>query len=260
MSFLDSDGSVTELKTGELKVGSGKEASLRLQQMDLAPHHLTLMTAEDGATVVRPYGAHLIVTVNGRRITEPTRLSDGDLIGAGAARLRYQSTPAAATAPRQNESAWLLSESDNCAYSIARRAITIGRDAASTIQIRDPDISRQHADIVGEAGLHLLHSLRPTGTKVNGQVVTSSRILEEGDVIEIGEARLRYTRVPPSEGMRISSGGEEYDLEVSSEPTGRQLRITQKPGKALNSPKVLRVVAIVVALMALAVIVLLFIV
>ena len=258
MAFLEHDGNTTELRAGETRVGSGKEAGFRLQQMDLAPHHLTLMTGDDGTTVVRPYGAHLIVTVNGKRITEPTRLNDGDLIGAGGARVRYVMSPNARVHTDLDESAWLVSMDGSIAYTLARKTITIGRDASSTVQIRDPEISRQHADISAEAGLHLLHALAADGVKVNGEKTTATRVLEEGDRIDIGELRLRYTRTPPPAGTKISTGGEMYDLEVSRMPTGKQLRITDDPARVLNSPKVLRVVAIIVGLMALTVLVLLF--
>ena len=258
MPFLEQDGVMTELKTGELTVGSGKEAALRMQQLDLAPRHLTLVVGEDGTTRVRPFGAQLLVTVNGRPISHPTTLSSGDLIGAGGARLRFLSSADAADRAEVNDSAWLVDDRGRIAYTLARKAITIGRDAGSTIQLRDPDASRQHADIVGEAGVHLLHTLGASGTKVNGQPASSARILQEGDRIDIGELSLRYTRVPPAEGTRVSSGGEEYDLEVSGTPTGQQRKIRYAPAKALNAPKVLRVVAIIVAVMAVAVVVLLF--
>lgn len=256
MPFLEHDGAMTELKTGEMVVGSGKEAALRLQQLDLAPRHLTIMTGDDGTTFVRPYGAQLLVTVNGRPVTQPTRLTSGDLIGAGGARLRFLNGDDAAERIEVNESAWLVNEDDRMAYALAKKAITIGRDAASTIQLRDQDASRQQADISAEAGLHILHTLGKGGTKVNGELITSSRVLEEGDRIEVGELSLQYTRNPPTPGTRISHGGDEYDLEISALPTGRQRKITEAPGKALNSPKVLRVVAIIVAVMAVMVVLL----
>ena len=257
MPFLEHNGVMTELKTGEMVVGSGKEAAMRLQQLDLAPRHLTLVTGDDGTTLVRPFGAQLLVTINGRPVTQPTRLTSGDLIGAGGARLRFLNSADAADRADVNESAWLINEDERIAYALARKAITIGRDAASTIQLRDQDASRQHADISSEAGLHILHTLGKAGTKVNGETASSSHILQEGDRIDVGELSLRYTRTPPASGMRVSHGGEAYDLDISAMPTGRQRKLTEAPGKALNSPKILRVVAVVVALMAIAVVVLL---
>ena len=256
MSFLEHIDDVTELKTGELTVGSGKEASLRLQQMDLAPRHLTLMVGEDGTTLVRPYDEDLLVTVNGKRITEPTRLTAGDLVAAGNARLRYLAVKNERDYPAFDESAYLLTDDKKMAYAVARRTINIGRDASSTIQLKDPDSSRQHADICSEAGLHVLHSLGENGTKVNGKLISSRHILEENDLIDAGEIKLRYTRKPPPQGTRVSTGGESYDLDISSRPTGSQLKLTENPADVLNSPKVLRIVAIVVAVMALLMVVL----
>lgn len=248
MSFLEHDGEVTELKPGELTVGSGKEVTLRLQQVNLAPHHMTLMTGQDGTTVVRPFGAQLIVTVNGRRITEPTRLSEGDVIGAGGARIGFFGSQDRSHQHSLDESAWLVAEDGKMAYALARRTVNIGRDATNTIQVKDPDTSRQHTDITSEAGLHVLNAVSEHGTKVNGSLV-QNRILEEGDRIEIGELKLRYTRTAPPTGTKVSSGGDEYDLDVSARPTGAHHKITESPIDVMNSPKVLRGAAVVFGVM-----------
>lgn len=96
------------------------------------------------------------------------------------------------------------------------------------------------------------------GTSVNGDSVDRGRVLHEGDRIDIGDDTFIYTRTPPDAGTRITSGGEEYDLEVSQQLTGRRRKIMDSPGAALNNPKVLRVAAIIVVVMAVVLVVLLF--
>jgi pSer/pThr/pTyr-binding forkhead associated (FHA) protein len=255
------EGSVTELRQGEMIVGSARDAGLRLQNQDLAPHHFAVVV-EGNRAVVRPHSARHLVSVNGRAIADASPLSDGDVIAAGEARLRFLKDSRSPAAGRSlpDESAWLRSLDGSVAYTLARRTLQIGRDAGSNIQLKDPDVSRHHADIRGEAGLHVLHSMGALGTKVNGDSVEHGRILLEGDRIDIGEAAFIYTRTPPEPGTRITSGGDEYDLEVSQQLTGRQRKLMDSPGKALNSPKVLRVAAVIVAVMAVMLVVLLFVV
>lgn len=256
---LEFDGAVTELRQGETIVGSGKDAGMRLQNQDLAPHHVAIVVERDGA-VARPKSPRHLVSVNGRPIDRDTRLADGDVIAAGEARLRFlsESRSPSVGRPLPDESAWLRSIDGTVAYTLARRTLHIGRDAGSNIQLRDPDVSRQHADIRGEAGLHVLHSMGAIGTSVNGDQVEQARILHEGDRVEIGEDAFIYTRTRPEKGTRITSGGEEYDLEVSQQLTGRQRKLMDSPGKALNNPRILRVVAVIVAVMAVVLLVLLF--
>ena len=256
---LEIDGVVNPLKPGETMVGSARDAAIRLQNQDLAPHHLTLVVQGD-AVIARPESPRHLVSVNGRAISKETRLADGDVIAAGDVRLRFlaeQRSPHAGK-PLPDESAWLRTLDGTVAYTLARRTLQIGRDAGSNIQLRDPDVSRHHADIRADGGLHVLHSMGAIGTSVNGETVERGRILLEGDRIEIGEDAFIYTRTRPDSGTRITSGGDEYDLEVSQQLTGSQRKLMDSPGKALNNPKVLRVAAIVVGLMALVLVVLLF--
>lgn len=259
---LEFDGAVTELRPGETIIGSARDAGMRLQNQDLAPHHVAVVVEGEGVVRVRPQSSRHLVSVNGNPISDATRLGDGDVIGAGEARLRFlgDGRSPAAGRPLPDESAWLTTIDGTVAYTIARRTLHIGRDAASSIQLRDPDVSRYHADIRAEAGLHVLHSMGALGTSVNGDDVDQSRILREGDRIGIGEDAFIYTRIPPSQGTRISSGGEEYDVEVSQQLTGSQRKLMDSPGKALNDPRILRVVAIIVAVMAVVLVVLLFVV
>lgn len=256
---VEFDGAVTELQKGETIVGSAKDAGMRLQNQDLAPHHIAFVVEKE-RVVVRPVSQRHIVSLNGRAITSATPISDGDVIGAGEARLRFMTDGRSRSSGRTlpDESAWLRSLDGLVAYTLARRTLHIGRDAGSNIQLRDPDVSRHHADVRGEAGLHVIHSMGALGTRVNGDPVEQGRILLEGDRIEIGEDAFVYTRTRPDSGTRITSGGEEYDLEVSQQLTGRQRKIMDSPGAALNNPKVLRVAAIVVGLMAVILVVLLF--
>ena len=256
---VEFEGAVSDLPPGETIVGSAKDARLRLQNRDLAPHHVALVVNGDTATA-RPVSPRHIVSLNGRAIMSATPLSDGDVIGAGDARLRFlsDSRSRGAGKPMPDESAWLQSLDGSVAYTLARRTLHIGRDAGSNIQLKDPNVSRQHADVRGEAGLHVLYSMGALGTSVNGEPVEQGRILQEGDRIEIGDDAFIYTRRKPDPGTRVTAGGEEYDLEVSQQLTGRQRKLMDSPGKALNNPKVLRIAAIIVGVMALVLLVLLF--
>lgn len=70
--------------------------------------------------------------------------------------------------------------------------MTVGREAANRIVIDDPTVSREHAAIVPVGNDHILEDLASAnGTFVNG-VRVPRRILQHGDVIELGRFQLRY--------------------------------------------------------------------
>jgi hypothetical protein len=73
-------------------------------------------------------------------------------------------------------------------------ATSIGRSRANDIQVEDVSISGQHCRVRPEDGRFVVHDLKSTnGTLVNEKKV-SRHVLEEGDVIAIGETSLQYRR------------------------------------------------------------------
>jgi hypothetical protein len=73
-------------------------------------------------------------------------------------------------------------------------ATSIGRSRANDIQVEDVSISGQHCRVRPEDGRFVVHDLRSTnGTLVNEKKV-SRHVLEEGDVIGIGETSLQFRR------------------------------------------------------------------
>jgi pSer/pThr/pTyr-binding forkhead associated (FHA) protein len=134
-------------------------------------------------------------------------LVPGDVIAAGTARFRYlddaemleafpREVVGHAEGDAEAHAAHLIDEAAQGAYPLSQRTITIGRDTSSVIRLKDPRVSRYHADIRAEAGVYVLHPLGASGTYVNHERITAPRVLEEGDRIEIGGTALRFTRAP----------------------------------------------------------------
>ena len=212
MPFLESQGEVREIGTGELLVGSGTQASWRIPSADLAARHFAIATSA-GGTLLRPLSTQHLVVVNGRAVGEPMQLSDGDVIAAGTARFLFLEQadgrrPDAWDTPQRE--AWLVDERERQAYPLDRRAVTIGRDAASRVLLRDPTVSRFHADVRREAGQYVLYSMGSAGTQVNGRRASGAQLLEPGDRIEIGETMLLFTYDVP-QGMTVVRGSETGD-------------------------------------------------
>lgn len=101
------------------------------------------------------------------------------------------------TAPRGRTEAWLVDDRWAKAYPLAERT-TLGRSGESTVILRDPAVSRQHAEIVRETNAFVLRASGSSGTKVNGVPVASEHELHEGDVVEIAFTSLRFTLKAPT--------------------------------------------------------------
>ena len=76
----------------------------------------------------------------------------------------------------------------------AGSAISIGRSRANDVVLDDASVSSQHCRIRPEKGRFVVHDLESTnGTLVNGRRI-DRHVLDEGDVIQVGETSLQFRR------------------------------------------------------------------
>ncbi len=92
------------------------------------------------------------------------------------------------------EAPYLVYESERRAYPLSDGSFTIGRDADSSIVLREPTVSRVHAEIHPEGDEYKLHSTGSTVTRLNGQSVSTPVTLTDGDSIEVGSAAFTFRR------------------------------------------------------------------
>lgn len=212
MPFLDNGTSSVEVTRGELLVGSGAQATWRVINADLAARHFTVKVGPDGSTTLKPYSASTIVVVNGAPVTQTgTPIKVGDVIAAGSTRFFYTKDleePRPDFNATEKRTAYLVDEGERRAYPMSKRTISIGRDVAAGIPLRDPSVSRFHADVRSEAGEFVLYSMGSAGTHVNDQRVAAPKMLEEGDRIRIGDTTVRFTRDALPQGVSMAKLGE----------------------------------------------------
>ncbi|MGH7663501.1 MAG: FHA domain-containing protein [Gemmatimonadaceae bacterium] len=212
MPYLELGEDAFELPAGETVVGGGAQCSVRVQRHDLAARHFAVNVPErsDGAATVRAVSPQNVVVVNRMPIAaRSTPLSPGDTIAAGSARFHYVLEPGTSHSHEHEppeQSAHLIDERSRVAYALTRRSVSIGRDAHSTILLTDPQVSRFHADIKSEAGVHVLYASGSAGAHVDGQRVNGPRVLAEGNRIAIANTTLVFTHEALPQGVRIAEG------------------------------------------------------
>lgn len=240
MAFLQYGGDNRELPPGQTIVGSGTQAGLRIPNVDLSARHFTVQRGGNGEVTVRPASAQQIVVVNGRQVArEGVALAHGDVIEAGAAEFVFLDD-ASSPAPERSRAtgaAYLVNQSERVAYPLSKKSVSIGRDVASHIVMRDPAVSRFHADVRAEAGQFVVYAQGSTGTQVNGQAVSGPRLLEEGDEIGIGGQTFRFTRQPLGAGLTPASlGAGEEDDRLSRRDTELSMGAVTGDGHATGGP------------------------
>ncbi len=86
------------------------------------------------------------------------------------------------------------------------RPFTVGRDPGNDIILRDPKVSRHHAEIVFERGFFVLHDLSSAnGTWVNGKRVRVAP-LTHGARVRMGNSEGRFSEELPTENDAAEEG------------------------------------------------------
>jgi pSer/pThr/pTyr-binding forkhead associated (FHA) protein len=81
-------------------------------------------------------------------------------------------------------------------FLVDRPLLTIGRGFESDVVINDASISRRHAQIVRQVNGDYVQDLASrNGTKVNDELLNAPRLLQQGDIVCLGNICLEYTLV-----------------------------------------------------------------
>lgn len=211
MAVLEHEGRSLALGPDTI-VGSGAQANHRVQGQDLAARHFVVRVSEQDGAMVAPTGDACVVTLDGTQVPRSgAPLRDGAVIAAGQARFIFGTGERAPHTTEAGEpTGFLVDTTARRAYSLAKRTVQIGRDAGAGIVLKDPTVSRFHADIRAEAGGHVLYSSGATGTFINEEPVSRPRFLTDGDEIRIGRMTLVFTRLaPPGLKVHTPAGAEE---------------------------------------------------
>lgn len=75
--------------------------------------------------------------------------------------------------------------------ALAGEPVVFGRDEGCTVQLESPFVSRRHAQIdIGPDGVSLTDLGSHNGSLVNGQRITGTTVLNDGDSIAIGDVMI----------------------------------------------------------------------
>ena len=91
-------------------------------------------------------------------------------------------------------------------FEIAKQVITIGRDVKSDFVVNDAEVSRSHTRLTVHSDGCLVEDLASTnGSFVNGQRITTGKMIRPGDVLGLGETVLMdFVFVPDAEATVIA--------------------------------------------------------
>jgi pSer/pThr/pTyr-binding forkhead associated (FHA) protein len=212
MAHIRLDDKEIELTTGELRIGTGDDAQVRL---DAGPEQgilAIIIVDPSGSVTVRRGSVGATISVNSVALgAEPAPLLHGDRIEVAGRQLRFSDDrkagstvvmpalgrpTAAAPAPARTAAVAsrgrLVSLVDGREYAVPPSGLRIGRDADSDVVVPGNDVSRNHAELSPGPSGYVLRDLSANGVFVNGAKTGDAQPLRRGDVIRIGTEEFRF--------------------------------------------------------------------
>jgi predicted component of type VI protein secretion system len=225
---------------GDVVVGSGSQATWRVSGSDLAARHFRIALSNGSAQLI-PASPQNVVVLNGAQVPgDGAPLNTGDVVAAGQARFVFLKD-LNAQRPRpvtEMPEAHLIDVTSRKGYTLRRRVVQIGREIGCSIVLKDPTVSRFHADVRAEGGQFVLYAMGSSGTKVNGEAAVAPRLLREGDQITMGDTTFTFSSLPMPPGIRAVQFEDHEDDAFSRKNTQlAQKAITSEHGKYGRSTK-----------------------
>jgi len=91
--------------------------------------------------------------------------------------------------------AWLVDSQNNRRYDLCEDSTLLGRGKDNDIMLADPAAGRQHARIRETNGHFTLYDLGSSnGTFLNGKKLRAPQVLQNGDLISLGDTNLKFVR------------------------------------------------------------------
>ncbi len=157
----------------------------------------------------------------------------------------------------ENRPAHLIFEFERRAYPIGAGSFTIGRAGSCDIVIREPAVSRVHAEITQSSEGFIIKPFGARPTSVNGAPLAGESILHHGDQVDIGSARLTFNETTLPLGVSIVDRSrrkvsEDEDI-ANRRPTitnpilSGRANPNQAPGSKLLKPVLIAGIVLVVA-------------
>lgn len=110
-------------------------------------------------------------------------------------------------------------------FELGVSSMIMGRDPTNAIVINNPEISRQHTRIIPQGQGYLVEDLGSTnGTYVNGRRLMTATLLQDGDIVSLGEIVILNFEANHTDNVAIVQDSSDFEhLETVLPPPDHDL-------------------------------------
>ncbi len=212
LTWQDSQGNPLErlLDNEAILIGREKDCDIHVQDEFVSRHHAQI-NFDGTAYLVADLGSINGTYVNGKRVTAPEALKDGDVLSIRGMEFHFiKPTPPTPPAEKSQAEKTLVAPAPavtpfleicsgsgkNVHFDLVKEKMTVGRAGRGQqwdLTLFDRAVSRPQAEITCLEGSYILTDLKSAnGTLVNAAEITEPYTLKEGDAITFGETVLVF--------------------------------------------------------------------
>ncbi|HEX6058921.1 MAG TPA: FHA domain-containing protein [Gemmatimonadaceae bacterium] len=214
MPYLQVNGRQYALRPGDVSVGTGADAAVRMEGAE-APVQAVVTLSPEGQAAIRRANPAAIVRVNGVQLgAEPSPLIHGDKIEVAGHELTFgddkrggstqnissreiagelaKMRGTAPARPTATTGGRLVSLVDGREYPVPATGIVLGRDPGCDVVVPSSEVSRRHAEIAPSPDGYVVSDTSTNGVFVNGERIAGSQLLGRADVLRVGNEEFRF--------------------------------------------------------------------
>lgn len=193
--------------SGELIIGRSRQSDIVLSSENVSRRHARIWTTPNGLMIEDLHSANGTF-VNGKRVIEPTELSDKDVIRLGDYHLHvHGGRPASDDKPVYVRFVGLNLTVADQVFEVTSPTTLVGRGKDCGLVLVDPSISRMHARIIARPDSTVLveDMGSANGVSVNGKRVKVWQ-LSSGDKVRFGNVEF-LVEIPSASTQETSTRG-----------------------------------------------------
>jgi len=216
MPLLRSGADRCTLRPGTNTLGGRGQDALPVPALAWQPAVATITVQPQGPVLIQRTTASVVVRLNDEPLgVGPAELKHGAHIDFAGCRLTYDAELPAAAEEMGKENtaqipvsaqpargavappAQLLHLSTGRVFTLPGRKVLIGRDDSCDLRLDGDGVSRRHCSISPVPGGYMLTDESSNGTLVNGERVSRTHLLDDGEILRLHDEELRFELLVP---------------------------------------------------------------
>ncbi|MBR3588406.1 MAG: FHA domain-containing protein [Clostridia bacterium] len=185
-------GEAVPLHYWETSIGRSPSCDIVLNYPTVSRFH-SVVSRRKNTWVIFDTGSKTGIILNGQKIKKKEKLSDGDKLTFGEASYIFSAPDFGDRVKGEKILEYeLISTTNGKKFRLDGTFFTIGRGKDCDVYLNLPTVSRKHVELTFTDGKWKMTNFSSNGVYVNSRQYMKEKILKNGDILDIGGAKIKF--------------------------------------------------------------------